>query len=123
MGPIRIIGSEKTFLTPLELDEIMDKYLNETNKLFNQSITMKDIAKMHNDYENIHPFPDGNGRTGRLMINYILLFNNMCPIVIPMSKRKEYLEYMENNDIDSLASLFDELQKEEVKRMNDFMKM
>lgn len=58
---------------------------HEVNKLFNKNISIKDIAKMHNDYENIHPFPDDNGRIGRLMINYILLSNDMCPIVIPMS--------------------------------------
>lgn len=52
---------------------------------------MKDLAHMHLEYENIHPYPDGNGRTGRtgrLIINYFLLSDNQVPIVIPLEKRK-----------------------------------
>lgn len=84
---------------------------------------MIDIAKMHIQYENIHPFPDGNGRTGRLLINYLLLMKNQCPIVIPVSRRKEYIDYMDNNNIDLLSLLFEELQKEEIERINDFSQM
>ena len=84
---------------------------------------MIDIAKMHIQYENIHPFPDGNGRTGRLLINYLLLMKNQCPIVIPVSRIKEYLDYMDNNNIDLLSLLFEELQKEEIERINDFSQM
>lgn len=49
---------------------------------------MKDLACMHLEYENIHPYPDGNGRTGRLIINYFLLSDNQVSIVIPLEKRK-----------------------------------
>ncbi|MEI3324911.1 MAG: hypothetical protein V8R64_00110 [Thomasclavelia sp.] len=45
------------------------------------------------------------------MINYLLLIKNQCPIVVPISKRKEYLDYMENDSIDLLSQLFEELQK------------
>ena len=84
---------------------------------------MIEIAKMHIQYENIHPFPDGNGSTGRLLINYLLLMKNQCPIVIPVSRRKEYIDYMDNNNIDLLSLLFEELQKEEIERINDFSQM
>ena len=123
LGSIRIIGSQKKFPYPLELERQMDQFILEYNQLMYKEITMEDIASMHNRYENIHPFPDGNGRTGRLLINYLLLVKNQCPIVIPIGKRKEYLQYMEDNNILSLANLFINLQKEEQDRMNDFSQM
>lgn len=123
LGPIRIIGSQKKFPYPNELDDYMSQFILQYNKLIEKNITIIDIAKMHSQYENIHPFPDENGRTGRLLINYLLLIKNQCPIVIPVSKRKEYLDYMENNDIDLLAELFEELQKEEIERVCDFSQM
>lgn len=123
LGPIRIIGSQKKFPYPNELNDYMSQFISQYNDLIEKEITMTDVAKMHSQYENIHPFPDGNGRTGRLLINYLLLMKNQCPIVIPISKRKEYLDYMENNSIDLLSQLFEELQKEEIERINDFSQM
>ena len=84
----------------------MDQFIQEYNQLMDNEITMEDIASMHNRYENIHPFPDGNGRTGRLLINYLLLVKNQCSIVISMGKSKEYLQYMKDNNILALANLF-----------------
>lgn len=123
MGLIRIRGSEKQFPLPNDLEGVMNEFYEQYNMLFQTKISMKDIAKMHIDYENIHPYPDGNGRTGRLMINYILLSENQVPIVIPFESRKNYLSLMENNDIDGLAEMFDQLQSKEKKRIHDFIDM
>lgn len=123
MEPIRIIGSEKTFPLPNQLDNLMNKFIVNYNNLVVKDISMSNIAYMHLQYENIHPFPDGNGRTGRLLINYLLLLENQCPIVIPVVQRKRYLELMEANDIDGLTIFFLELQQEELKRIQDFKEM
>ncbi len=116
LGPIRIIGSQKKFPYPMELEERMSNFIDNYNNLIHNNINMLDIAKMHLQYENIHPFPDGNGRTGRLLVNYLLLIKNQCPIVIPVSKRAEYLEYMEECNVEALAHFFVELQKDEQER-------
>lgn len=48
----------------------------------------------HHKFEKIHPFMDGNGRTGRIILNYILLKNNYPPVIIHKKLRKEYLDFM-----------------------------
>lgn len=45
-------------------------------------------AKFHIEFERIHPFEDGNGRTGRIITNAHLLHNNFAPIIITSSMKK-----------------------------------
>lgn len=52
-------------------------------------------AFFHAKFENIHPFADGNGRTGRLAMNYLLAIHNHPPLVIHQEDRKAYFEALE----------------------------
>lgn len=52
----------------------------------------------HHKFEKIHPFMDGNGRTGRMLLNYMLLKSSYPPLIIHRKTRKEYLEAMRRVD-------------------------
>jgi Fic family protein len=52
-------------------------------------------AYFHVKFENIHPFADGNGRTGRLAMNYLLILNDHPPVIIHEEDRKGYYDALE----------------------------
>src|SRR3989344_3758922 len=55
-------------------------------------------AVMHNQFENIHPFRDGNGRVGRLLLNNILLKHRLPPVNIDLKNRQEYYKALQSYD-------------------------
>ena len=73
------------------LDDIND--LDTVNKDI-----LKSAAYFHAKLENIHPFSDGNGRVGRLMMNYFLIIHNYPPIIIFEEDKKEYYSALEEYD-------------------------
>lgn len=113
-----IRGSEHIPPAPEKIPNLMNYYVynynNDTQEIFNK------IAKYHIEFEKIHPFEDGNGRTGRLLLTYELLKNNLPTVVISKEDRVKYFEFLRNNDILGLAKWFNILSNEELKRMEKF---
>jgi fido (protein-threonine AMPylation protein) len=59
---------------------------------------MEHMARIHSDFERIHPFRDGNGRTGRLVLNLILVRRGYAPAIIYKRDRPNYLRAMDRSD-------------------------
>ncbi|MBU2616150.1 MAG: Fic family protein [Nanoarchaeota archaeon] len=73
------------------LDDFIEWYHENKNKF--KPLVLATI--LHNQFEHIHPFQDGNGRVGRLLLNLILLKNNYPPINIKLEDRKEYYQTLQ----------------------------
>ena len=113
-----IQGSEHIPPEPKKVPDLMIYYIYNYNH-DEQDIFTK-IAKYHIDFEKIHPFEDGNGRTGRLLINYELLKNDLPPVVIAKENRVKYFEFLRNNEVNELAEWLKELSTREEERMKKF---
>ena len=85
-------GFETTpyYLVEEKLTELIEKF----NSSENNDLIMK-VACFHADFEKIHPFIDGNGRTGRLLLNLELMKNGYPITVIRNEEREEYYTALE----------------------------
>lgn len=113
-----IRGSEHIPPEPEKIPNLMNYFVYNYNHDDGDVFTK--IAKYHIDFERMHPFEDGNGRTGRLLINYELIKNNMPPAVIEKEYRVQYFEFLRNIDYYGLAEWLKELSNNEEKRMIKF---
>ena len=113
-----IQGSEHIPPEPEKVPNLMMYYIYNYNH-DNQDIFTK-ISRNHIEFEKIHTFEDGNGRTGRLLINYELLKNNLPPVVIAKEDRVKYFEFLRNNDSNNLAKWLKDLSIKEEERMKKF---
>jgi Fic family protein len=62
-------------------------------------------SAFHHKFEKIHPFSDGNGRTGRMIMNYILMRNNYPPMIVRKKTRSEYLDSLSKADNSGLNEI------------------
>lgn len=106
-----VIGMYAT-VKPSEVEAEMEKLLSWYNE---QEVNISVLAEFHARYESIHPFQDGNGRTGRMILFRECLSHYISPIIIEDSRRPAYLEglkaYREKGNVYSLSKLFAEEQK------------
>lgn len=101
-----MIGINQTIL-PSQVPEEMGKLLDWYN---HQEISLEVLAEFHARYEIIHPFQDGNGRTGRMILFRECLRHNVMPFIIEDANRPEYLDalkaYRQDHSVDELTALF-----------------
>ncbi len=113
-----IRGSEHIPPAPEKIPNLMTYFVYNYNH--DEEDIFTKIARYHIEFEKIHPFEDGNGRTGRLLLNYELLKNNITPVVISKEDRVKYFEFLKNNDSTGLAEWLKELSTEEKERIEKF---
>lgn len=106
--PVRIMGAKhepvQPYLIQPQMEQLMIDYARSTEHI------VPKLARFHIDFEDIHPFIDGNGRTGRLLVNMELMKAGFPPIDIKFTDRIAYYnafdEYHISNNPLAMEKLF-----------------
>ena len=116
--PVRIMGAYHTPPDPVMVPELMEHLVKEfpDSKLH----PIERASLFHLKFEGIHPFVDGNGRTGRLILNLFLMQNGYPPINVKFTDRKRYYDafdsYYRDNDASAMVQMVAEYVEEQLNR-------
>lgn len=107
--PVRIMGAYTEPVQPYLIEPKMTDLLAENEKRRETMNPIERIARFHLEFEGIHPFIDGNGRTGRLLLNLDLIRNGYPPINVKFTDRKRYYDafdaYYQDGNADEMINL------------------
>ncbi len=107
--PVRIMGATHQPPEPYLIPEKMVEIIKEYKKFCRQLHPIECAALFHLKFECIHPFIDGNGRTGRLLLNLELMKQGFLPINVKYADRKRYYDcflcYQESGKADEMILL------------------
>lgn len=106
--PVRIMGAPHEPVQPYLIERKMEQLLHDIVERKEHIVTK--LARFHIEFEGIHPFIDGNGRTGRLLVNLELMKKGYPPIDIKFADRVSYYnafdEYYAKHNLSAMENLF-----------------
>lgn len=124
--PVAILGAAHTppqpHLVPVQMETLMRDY----EALKQSRPILEAVAELHLRFEGIHPFIDGNGRTGRLLLNLELIKAGLLPVDIKFTDRRKYYDcfddyYQNDHSPAKLVQLIEGYEIEELTRYISFL--
>ncbi|HPA25949.1 MAG TPA: Fic family protein [bacterium] len=103
---VRIVGANVPTANYLKIPYLMEELIKEINR--NEKDIVEHTTRIHSRFEQIHPFSDGNGRIGRLIIQTMLLRKNLPPAIIHQKDKRLYNKYLNKSQTETDNSLLQE---------------
>jgi Fic family protein len=103
--PNVIIGRDLALTKPKDVEKKMASLIQWYKENETKLYPLELAFRFHHQFEEIHPFADGNGRVGRMLLNYILIRHRYYPIIIRKTHRTTYLRVLEAADHSQYAPL------------------
>ncbi|MBQ7741706.1 MAG: Fic family protein [Bacteroidaceae bacterium] len=123
--PVSIAGALTKPVEPYQIEPMMSALLADMDTAYNKLHTVEKVALFHLRFESIHPFIDGNGRTGRLLMNLQLIKAGYPPINVKFADRIRYYEafdeYARNGSPEAMTALISEYLVERMQSMIDII--
>lgn len=88
-----------------KVPELMEKHIENLNMNVEDKHILEWASELHAEFEAIHPFTDGNGRIGRLLLSILSMKNGYCPVIIPPVRRAEYITALQKTDRGDMETL------------------
>ena len=119
-----ILGVEfeptKPYLVPFEIEDWCNNLSYRLDNAKTNEEKVEIIMDQHIKFEKIHPFNDGNGRTGRLLIIHSCLKEDLEPIIIPKEEKGKYINLLASENLKELTKWALQLQEKERDRIEKF---
>ncbi|QYR55999.1 Fic family protein [Fusobacterium hwasookii] len=119
-----ILGVEfeptKPYLVPFEIEDWCNNLSYRLDNTKTNEEKVEIIMDQHIKFEKIHPFNDGNGRTGRLLIIHSCLKEDLEPIIIPKEEKGKYINLLASENLKELTKWALQLQEKERDRIEKF---
>ena len=103
---VRIVGSNVPTANYVKVPYLMEELAKDISK--KPKDVIKDVAFIHSRFEQIHPFGDGNGRVGRLIMNAMLLRQNIAPAVVKQKEKQKYYSSLNTAQLKEDAKLLED---------------
>lgn len=91
---VRIVGANVPTANYLRVPDLVSEVMKEISRNDSDGDVIRVSAATHARFEQIHPFSDGNGRVGRLLMNAMMLATNYAPAVIRQEQKRLYYTYL-----------------------------